>query len=177
MRQRANKKLKKPETITGARLRRLAIFMRMFTASTGRWQLCTFVTGVVSRVWSLICKKILWIWIVENHAFPFDRKCPFHISSAWILRFKMAIHPYPNSWRLTSPTRCLDLADGQSQSSRPPMPPRIPRPGILVVGDVNLWLHVADPLQTLSWFLVSPSKRDNNLPKMLGKKTCFVNFV
>ena len=46
-RQRANKK---PETITGARLRRMAIIMRMFTASTGRWQLWTFVSGVVSRV-------------------------------------------------------------------------------------------------------------------------------
>lgn len=46
-RQRANKK---PETITGARLRRLAIIMRMFMASTGRWRLWTFVTGVVSRV-------------------------------------------------------------------------------------------------------------------------------
>ena len=99
-RQRANKK---PETITGARLRRMAIIMRMFTASTGRWQLWTFVSGVVSRVWSFICKTVLWIWIVETHAFPFDRKCPFHISSTWLLRFKMGYSSLPQQLKMNLP--------------------------------------------------------------------------
>ena len=64
------------------------------------------------------------------------KTCPFHnfihMISAYV---KTAIHPYLNQLKMPLPG-CMDLADSQSQSSRPPMPPRIPRAGLS--GDLGM---------------------------------------